>query len=302
MRALKTCVSVEHARYMAERFNHAGIPARAVSAETSAAERREALSHLRDRELNVIFAVDLFNEGLDIPNVDTVLFLRPTESATVFLPTTWAYRVALRSPGKTVLTALDFVGHQRKEFRFDQRFRALTGLSRKELTRQIEHGFSFLPSGSQIVLDSVAREVVLANIRQQLTPRWNALVSEVRATPTPTWRPSWTSRAGNWTTSCARTSRGPRCAATPDGQAPAGHRESDLVKQVRAVAHVDDRVRRDKYVRILRSAARSRQPGGIPAGRHALLLAVPRRRRVSTRPPMRCGNCATNRCSTNCAR
>ena len=85
MRALGFCVSVEHARYMAERFNAAGIPARAVSAETSGSDRRAALADLRDRELNVIFAVDLFNEGLDIPNVDTVLFLRPTESATVFL-------------------------------------------------------------------------------------------------------------------------------------------------------------------------------------------------------------------------
>ena len=181
MRALGFCVSVEHARYMAERFNEAGIPSRAVSAETSASERRSALGELRDRTINAIFAVDLFNEGLDIPNVDTVLFLRPTESATVFLQQLGR---GLRSArGKTVLTALDFVGHQRKEFRFDQRFRALTGLSGKELVRQIDHGFPFLPSGSQIVLDSVAREVVLENIRQQVSPRWSALVSEVRAHP-----------------------------------------------------------------------------------------------------------------------
>ncbi|MEI8082859.1 MAG: DEAD/DEAH box helicase family protein, partial [Actinomycetes bacterium] len=181
MRALGFCVSVEHARYMADQFERAGIPARAVSAETSSSERRQALVDLRDRTLNAIFAVDLFNEGLDIPNVDTVLFLRPTESATVFLQQLGR---GLRSaPGKTVLTALDFVGHQRKEFRFDQRFQALTGLSRKELARQVEHGFPFLPSGSQIVLDSVARDVVLENIRQQVSPRWAALVSEVRAHP-----------------------------------------------------------------------------------------------------------------------
>jgi superfamily II DNA or RNA helicase/HKD family nuclease len=259
MRALGFCVSVEHARYMAERFNEAGIPARAVSAETSAAERREALAHLRDRKLNAIFAVDLFNEGLDIPNVDTVLFLRPTESATVFLQQLGR---GLRSaPGKTVLTALDFVGHQRKEFRFDQRFRALTGLGRKELTRQVEHGFPFLPSGSQIVLDSVAREVVLANIRQQLTPRWNALVSEVRAHPN-TDLASFLDESGrelddilrkdkSWTTLCRDAGR---------LEAPAGQRETYLVKRVRAVAHVDDRVRRDEYVSILGSAAEAGSP------------------------------------------
>lgn len=271
MRALGFCVSVEHAKYMAERFNAAGISARAVSAETSAVDRREALRQLRDRELNVIFAVDLFNEGLDIPNVDTVLFLRPTESATVFLQQLGR---GLRSaPGKTVLTALDFVGHQRKEFRFDQRFRALTGLSRKELIRQAEHGFPFLPSGSQIVLDPVAREVVLENIRQQVSPRWAALVSEVRAHPNADLA-SFLDESGrelddilrkdgkgkSWTTLC-------RDAGRLD--APFGPRESELVKRVRAVAHVDDKVRRDEYVRILRSAE---EPAGGVESRLAEML------------------------------
>ncbi len=259
MRALGFCVSVEHARYMAERFNAANIPALAVSAETTSAERRSALAQLRDGDINTIFAVDLFNEGLDIPSVDTVLFLRPTESATVFLQQLGR---GLRSaPGKTVLTALDFVGHQRKEFRFDQRFRALTGLNRKELARQVEHGFPFLPSGSQIVLDAVARDVVLENIRQQVSPRWNALVSEVRAHPN-TDLASFLDESGrelddvlrkdkSWTTLCREAGR---------LQAPGGHRETDLVKRVRAVAHVDDRVRRDQYGRILRSSAKSDSP------------------------------------------
>ena len=156
------------------------------------------------------------------------------------------------------MTALDFVGHQRKEFRFDQRFRALTGLNRKELARQVEHGFPFLPSGSQIVLDAVARDVVLENIRQQVTPRWNALVSEVRAHPN-TDLASFLTESGrelddilrkdkSWTTLCREAGR---------LDARAGHREKDLVKRVRAVAHVDDRLRRDEYVRILRSAAES---------------------------------------------
>ncbi|MGV0838549.1 DEAD/DEAH box helicase family protein, partial [Mycolicibacterium thermoresistibile] len=176
MRALGFCVSVAHARYMAQRFNEAGIPALAVSGETSAADRRDALAELRNRDVNIVFAVDLFNEGLDIPEVDTVLFLRPTESATVFLQQLG--RGLRLTRGKTVLTALDFVGHQRREFRFDQRFRAMTGVGGKALQRQIEDGFPFLPSGSQIVLDPVAQKVVLENIKQQVAPRWPALVSE----------------------------------------------------------------------------------------------------------------------------
>ena len=268
MRALGFCVSVEHARYMAERFNEAGIPARAVSAETSATERRQALGELRDRAINAIFAVDLFNEGLDIPNVDTVLFLRPTESATVFLQQLGR---GLRSAlGKTVLTALDFVGHQRKEFRFDQRFRALTGLGGKELVRQVEHGFPFLPSGSQILLDSVARDVVLENIRQQVSPRWNALVSEVRAHPDADLA-SFLDESGRELDDILRKDRSWTILCRDAGRldVPPGRRENDLIKRVRAVAHVDDRIRRDEYVRILRSAE---EPAGAVESRLAEML------------------------------
>jgi superfamily II DNA or RNA helicase/HKD family nuclease len=250
MRAIGFCVSVDHARYMAERFAEAGIPALAVSAETSAADRRQALTALRTREVNILFAVDLFNEGLDIPEVDTVLFLRPTESATVFLQQLG--RGLRLTRGKTVLTALDFVGHQRREFRFDQRFRAMTGVGGKALQRQVEEGFPFLPSGSQIVLDSVAQKLVLENIRQQVAPRWAALVSEVRAHPNNDLAVYLDQSGRNledilrnnrsWTTLC-------REAGKIDRET--GSREADLTKRVRALAHVDDRRRWATYKAIL---------------------------------------------------
>ncbi len=250
MRALGFCVSVDHARYMAHRFNDAGIPSLAVSAETTAIDRRAALAALRNREINVVFAVDLFNEGLDIPEVDTVLFLRPTESATVFLQQLG--RGLRLTQGKTVLTALDFVGHQRREFRFDQRFRALSGLGGKALQRQVEEGFPFLPSGSQIMLDSVAQQVVLENVRLQVAPRWATLVSEVRAHPNDRIAP-YLDESGrgladvlknnrSWTTLCREA--GKRVDTV-------GRREADLVKRVRVFAHVDDRRRWAGYQSIL---------------------------------------------------
>ena len=108
MRALGFCVSVAHAEYMARIFNEAGIPARAVSGSTPRAERDQALTDLRARDVNILFAADLFNEGLDIPDTDTILLLRPTESATIFLQQLG--RGLRRTRDKAVLTVLDFVG------------------------------------------------------------------------------------------------------------------------------------------------------------------------------------------------
>ncbi len=81
---------------------------------TASASRRSPTC--AQRRVNILFAADLFNEGLDIPDVDTVLFLRPTESATVFLQQLG--RGLRRTPHKAVLTVLDFIGYHRKEFRF----------------------------------------------------------------------------------------------------------------------------------------------------------------------------------------
>lgn len=263
MRALGFCVSVEHTRYMAQRFIEAGIPARSVWADTPALERQAALRDLRNREINVIFTVDLFNEGLDIPEVDTVLFLRPTESATVFLQQLG--RGLRLTAGKTVLTALDFVGHQRKEFRFDQRFRALTGLGRKELVHQIEQGFPFLPSGTQIVLDAVARDVVLENVRQQVSPRWAALISEVRAHPGADLA-SFLEASGRGLEDVVRADRSWTTLCRDAGKLTAepGPRERELVKRVRALAHVDDRARHAGYRALL--------GGSVVQGRLAEML------------------------------
>jgi superfamily II DNA or RNA helicase len=178
IKALGFCVSVAHARYMAQRFNQAGIRSVAVTADTSSVDRKNALVDLQKGNVNVVFAVDLFNEGVDVRAIDTLLFLRPTESATVFLQQLG--RGLRRDDGKSVLTVLDFVGHQHRRFRFDLRYRALTGDSRKRLQRQVEDGFPYLPSGCHIELDPVARKLVLDNIRNSLPNRWKQRVAELR--------------------------------------------------------------------------------------------------------------------------
>jgi hypothetical protein len=171
-------VSVNHARYMARVFNEAGVKATAVWADTPETERAAALQDLKYGRTNVVFSVDLFNEGVDVPAVDTVLFLRPTDSPTLFLQQLG--RGLRRLEGKTVCTVLDFVGQHRKEFRYDRRFRALLGGTRKDLERQINEGFPFLPAGCHMELDRVASQIVLENVRQAVPSRWAARVAELK--------------------------------------------------------------------------------------------------------------------------
>lgn len=178
MRALGFCVSIDHARFMADRFNKAGLPSVAITAQSLRDERDQALRDLRDRKINVVFTVDLFNEGVDVPEIDTVLFLRPTDSATVFLQQLG--RGLRLAEDKPCLTVLDFVGHQHKQFRFDRRFRALTGASRTGIARVIEQGFPTLPAGCVIDLDRDVRRLVLENVRQALTLSWRDLAHELR--------------------------------------------------------------------------------------------------------------------------
>ncbi|PKN56359.1 MAG: DUF3427 domain-containing protein [Deltaproteobacteria bacterium HGW-Deltaproteobacteria-14] len=178
MKALGFCVDIAHAEFMAGQFSERGIPARAVSARTPRAERRDALAALRDGTVNALFSVDLFNEGVDLPDVDTVLFLRPTESAVVFMQQLG--RGLRRSRDKSCLTVLDFIGDAHRRFRFDARFRAILGGTRRSIQRQVEQGFPSLPSGCHIALDRQATKSVLDNLRHALGLGRRGLVDDLR--------------------------------------------------------------------------------------------------------------------------
>lgn len=178
MRALGFCVSVAHARFMARVFTEAGVAAKAVWADSPEPERRDAIADLRDGRVQVVFSVDLFNEGVDVPQVDTLLMLRPTDSPTLFLQQLG--RGLRLSPGKSFCTVLDFVGHHRKEFRIHRRFAALLGGSRRHLEDQIRRGFPLLPAGCHMALDPVASQIVLQNLRDAVPSQWTAKVDELR--------------------------------------------------------------------------------------------------------------------------
>ncbi|MCV2366966.1 DUF3427 domain-containing protein [Roseateles oligotrophus] len=151
-RTLAFCVSVKHADFMAAQFAHAGIAAAAVYAG-SVMGRAEALERLRDGRLAVIFSVDLFNEGVDMPSIDTVLMLRPTESKILFLQQLG--RGLRRWEGKSHLVVLDFIGNHQS---FLHKPQALFGVgaSFKQLAdfaRKAELGRLELPDGCFVNFD-----------------------------------------------------------------------------------------------------------------------------------------------------
>lgn len=130
--------------------------------------------------INYLFVVDLFNEGVDIPEIDTILFLRPTESATVFLQ---QFGRGLRlHKGKDHLTVLDFVGHSRAEFSYKDRFEALIGRHSRNIKDEIEGGFTNAPFGCKIILEDKAKEEILANIEGYLRSlNKNRIIKEIAA-------------------------------------------------------------------------------------------------------------------------
>ncbi len=166
VKALGFCVSKKHAQYMADFFNAGGIPALALDADSQKSERDAAKQRLETGDIKIIFVVDLFNEGVDIPAVNTVLFLRPTNSMTVFLQQLG--RGLRLSKGKDCLTVLDFVAQASRKYNFSSRFTALSGDPGTRVKQEIKNGFPHVPKGCAIQLEEQAQKWVLENIESQL--------------------------------------------------------------------------------------------------------------------------------------
>ncbi len=175
--ALGFCVSQEHARYMAEKFTLAGLKADYLVSDNPN-NRDEIRDRLRKKDINYLFVRDIFNEGVDIPEIDTVLFLRPTESLTIFLQQLG--RGLRLATGKECLTVLDFVGNARPEYDFEHKFRALVGKTHTSITKEIEDEFPHLPLGCSIILEKKAQEIILRNIKAAIGFNRNQLISKIR--------------------------------------------------------------------------------------------------------------------------
>ena len=180
-RAIAFCVSVAHAKFMAETFNAAGLPALCVVGETDPDERRRAPLRLASGELCVLVTCDLYNEGVDLPTVDTLLLLRPTQSPVLFQQQIGRGLRLSPDTGKQSCLVLDFVGRYRTDFRFDRLLSGITGLSRGELIEAVDKGFSSLPPGCHIHLEQITREQVLQSLRSAMQQTWKRLRTELQA-------------------------------------------------------------------------------------------------------------------------
>jgi superfamily II DNA or RNA helicase/HKD family nuclease len=273
MRALGFCVDIDHAEFMAMRFTEVGLPSVAVSQRTSPADRALALAALSEGRIRALFSVDLFNEGVDLPDVDTLLFLRPTESATVFIQQLG--RGLRRARGKACVTVLDFIGIPHRRFRFEARFRALLGGTRRQIERDIEAGFPHLPSGCSIQLDREARDTVLASVRAAVGKGDEALVEDLRSLGADTTLPEFLRasqrdledvyKKPEWTWASLR-----RHAGLLDPSS-----SSDEAAFARALArclHVDDPLRLTRFQRLLEAPSPPTADATDPAQRMLFVL------------------------------
>ena len=171
------CVSKEHSAFMAKVFNENNIPAISLTSDSSNEERKNAKNNLVKGVYKFIFCVDIYNEGVDIPEVNTVLFLRPTESLTIFLQQLG--RGLRLSNGKECLTVLDFIGQSNIKYNFEEKFKSLLSYNNHSIDYELKHGFTSVPKGCYIQLEKKASEYILENIKSSYTGK-RGLISRIR--------------------------------------------------------------------------------------------------------------------------
>ncbi len=161
VRCIGFCASINHANYMADKFRERNLKAIAITSNSDKEIRKTIASKLKNKEYQFVFTVDIFNEGVDIPSINTVLFLRPTNSAIIYLQQLG--RGLRLDPSKDVLTVLDFIGHNNKDFKFADNLRHI--LMDRNISRQVKDNTFVPPRGCEIVLERQAREHILDNIK-----------------------------------------------------------------------------------------------------------------------------------------
>jgi superfamily II DNA or RNA helicase/HKD family nuclease/diadenosine tetraphosphate (Ap4A) HIT family hydrolase len=163
------CCSQSHADFMANFFNRRGLKAVAVHSGSTSAPRATSLQMLEAGKLDVMFAVDMFNEGVDVPSIDTVLMLRPTESTVIWLQQLG--RGLRRSPGKDHLVVIDYIGNHRIFLTKLRAIASIAGLAAssnghlRELLERLRGDQISLPAGCEVTYDLACIDILNALTR-----------------------------------------------------------------------------------------------------------------------------------------
>ena len=245
VRGLGFCVSKAHAEFMARKFSEAGVPSDYLTADSNSEQRQNIQTRLVDKQINFIFVVDLYNEGVDIPEIDTAIFLRPTESLTVFLQQLG--RGLRLHDEKECLTVLDFIGQSHKNFRYDLRFNALISNNKRRVDKELNDDFPHLPAGCSIQLERQAKQRILENIEAAFFKNKPRIIQHIRSFTSDTglqltlsnfldyyhMGPDEIYYRGSWSRLCALAEE------TPNFNEPD---EVQLTKGLRRLLHINDNV------------------------------------------------------------
>lgn len=189
-RTLAFCVSQRHADFMRDFFLRNGVSAKSVHAGASSDPRATSLDALRDGSLDVLCAVDMFNEGVDVPELDTVMMLRPTESRIVWLQQFG--RGLRKSSDDKKLTVIDYIGNHRSFMLKPQALFDLPAGDREVLSllARLERGEQVLPPGCEVTYELEVKEIFRDLLRRSddavelLTRRYSDFLALIGTRPT----------------------------------------------------------------------------------------------------------------------
>lgn len=165
VRGLIFCSRIEEARQLSDSFNHRGFQTLPITGSDSENAREEAIRRLEsdgEDKLDYLFTVDVFNEGVDIPQVNQVVMLRPTTSAIIFVQQLG--RGLRKAAGKDYVTVIDFIGNYQNNYLIPLALFGDSSYNKDKLRRLLGAGSSLIPGASSISFEKIARERVFASI------------------------------------------------------------------------------------------------------------------------------------------
>ena len=165
MHCIAFCQNIKHAEFMCKGFNSKGFKAEILTSKSNTTERSNVLKAFDNGDVEILCVVDILNEGIDIPKINLLLFLRPTSSSTIFIQQLG--RGLRKLPEKDFVTVIDFIGNHNKDYLLAKVFSNERTLQNKcHLIKEIETNFSNFPGASYIEIDRICQERIIKKIEK----------------------------------------------------------------------------------------------------------------------------------------